>query len=61
MVDQPPQWATFTAHELGWIEPSRYVPLAKSVVREQILPPLAKFGVVIPEADVDALLAAPVR
>jgi hypothetical protein len=57
-VDAPigTEWRIEDVHALGWIEPSRYVALARSVVREEILPVLADIGVVVPTEDVEALL-----
>jgi hypothetical protein len=57
LEDSPPEWQGFDVHELGWIEPSRYVPLARRVVREEILPPLRKLGLLLPEAELEELLA----
>jgi hypothetical protein len=56
--DQPSEWGSFDAHELGWIEPSRYVPLAKSVVSEQIVPPLRALGIAIDAAELEVLLTS---
>jgi hypothetical protein len=44
------------AHELGWLEPARYVPIAISVVRDQILPSLRALELPLPEAELAALL-----
>jgi hypothetical protein len=57
-VDAPigTEWRIQDVHALGWIEPSRYVALARAVVREEILPVLTEIGVVVPTEDVEALL-----
>lgn len=57
-VDAPigTSWRIEDVHALGWIEPSRYVKLARAVVREEILPVLADIGVVLPTVEVEALL-----
>jgi hypothetical protein len=47
-------------HELGWIEPALYTPLAISVVRDQIVPGLRDIGVEIPSEVLDALLSGDV-
>jgi hypothetical protein len=44
-------------HEFGWIEPSRYVPLARRAVTEEILPELAEIGIIVPPKELEALLA----
>jgi hypothetical protein len=56
--DTRPEWDGFDVHELGWMKPSRYVPLARSVVREEILPPLRELGLVLPEQELEELLAS---
>ncbi len=49
-------WTPADAHELGWIEPSRYAPLARSAVRDEILPHLAAMGFPVSEDEKRALL-----
>jgi hypothetical protein len=44
-------------HALGWLESSRYVPLAREVVTRDVLEPLARIGVVVAEDDRARLLA----
>ncbi|HEX7479111.1 MAG TPA: ferritin-like domain-containing protein [Polyangiales bacterium] len=46
-------------HALGWIEPAQYVPLAISVVRDEIVPSLRELGIVVPQAELDELLRLP--
>jgi hypothetical protein len=50
-------WNGLQGHELGWFERARYVPLAKSAVQAEILPPLRDLGLVLPQAGIDALFA----
>jgi len=47
-------------HQLGWMESSAYGTRARQAVREDVLAPLARFGIDVPVDEVDALLAAPV-
>jgi hypothetical protein len=51
-------WKPSEIHELGWIEPSRYVPLAQGAVRDHIVPELRALGIVVPEHELAALLEA---
>jgi hypothetical protein len=44
-------------HELGWIEPSRYGPLARRVVTDEIVPELSAAGITVPKDELAALLA----
>jgi hypothetical protein len=44
-------------HELGWIEPARYVPLARAAVTDHIVPALRALGVVLPEKELAELLS----
>lgn len=44
-------------HELGWLESERFVPLAKKVMRDDVLDPLARRGIVPESGMLDALLA----
>lgn len=44
-------------HELGSLESERFVPLAKKVMREEVLEPLARRGIVPEPGELDALLA----
>lgn len=44
-------------HELGWMESERAVPLARKVVEEDILAPMAALGITLAEADRTELLA----
>lgn len=50
-------WHIEQIHELGWLESAKYVPLVRSVVREQIIPSLRKIGLTLSDAEVDALMA----
>lgn len=43
--------------ELGWMESSDYARVAREAVRSDIVEPLARFGIVLPIDEVDALLA----
>ncbi|MFI5306995.1 MAG: ferritin-like domain-containing protein [Polyangiales bacterium] len=43
-------------YALGWVPPVQYVPLALSVVRDQIVPGLRAIGIALPQAEVEALL-----
>ena len=52
----PAEWQGFDVHELGWMEPARYVPLALSAVRDKVVPPLRALGFVLPEAELELLL-----
>ena len=49
------EWGDYTAHQFGWFEPARYVPLAKGAVHDAIIPSLREIGLVLPEAEVEAL------
>jgi hypothetical protein len=44
-------------HELGWMESERAVPLARKVVEEDILAPLAALGIALTESERTELLA----
>jgi hypothetical protein len=44
----PQGWRLEDLHELGWLEAARAVPLARDVVLEDVIPPLASFGIVVP-------------
>ncbi|MEO7037773.1 MAG: ferritin-like domain-containing protein [Polyangiaceae bacterium] len=57
LADTRPEWQGFEVHELGWMEPSRYVPLARAVVRDEILAPLRELGLILPELELETLLA----
>ncbi|HEX3850942.1 MAG TPA: hypothetical protein VHW01_08245, partial [Polyangiaceae bacterium] len=50
------EWQGFDVHELGWIEPVRYVPLAQSAMRDKVVPPLRSLGLELPEAELERLL-----
>ena len=50
-------WSSSEIHELGWIELERYVPLARAAVVETIVPALRSLGLVLPEAELAALLS----
>jgi hypothetical protein len=54
--NQLEKFGAYDVHELGWFEPARYVTLAESVVRKDIIRPLAELGIVIPEEQVTVLL-----
>jgi len=56
LPDTRQEWQGVDFHELGWMEPSRFVPLGHSVVREQIIEPLRKLGITWSEPDLEALL-----
>lgn len=56
-IANPERWAASEVHELGWIEPARYVPLARSAVTDDIVPALRALGIEVPEAELAALLA----
>jgi hypothetical protein len=43
--------------ELGWMESQEYAAGAREAVRNCVVRPLARYGIVLPEAEVDALLA----
>jgi hypothetical protein len=58
LADEPALFKPSEVHELGWIEPSRYVPLAQSAVRDHIVPELRELGIVVPERELAALLEA---
>ncbi|HEX7671296.1 MAG TPA: diiron oxygenase, partial [Polyangiaceae bacterium] len=51
------EWSPAEIHELGWIEPERYVPLARGAVTDAIVPALRALGLDLPEAELAALLA----
>ena len=55
--DSRPEWQGFDVHELGWMEPSRYAPLARDVVRREILAPLRALGLELPEQELEQILA----
>jgi P-aminobenzoate N-oxygenase AurF len=57
LADSRPEWQGFDVHELGWMEPSRYVPLVRNVVRQEILAPLRELGLILPEPELETLLA----
>jgi hypothetical protein len=57
VASRPQEWQPSEIHELGWIEPARYVPLARSAVTDHIVPELRALGLVLPEAGLEALLA----
>ncbi len=52
----PVDWQGFDVHELGWMEPVRFVPLAQNAIRNEVLPPLRALGLPLPEAELEALL-----
>lgn len=58
-VDAPigTEWRLEDIHALGWIEPSRYVHLARAVVRDEIVPVLENIGLAVRGAELDSLLA----
>jgi len=53
---KPTDFGNFDEHELGWIEPERYVALARSAVLDDIVKPLAELGIDLPSAELAALL-----
>jgi hypothetical protein len=53
----PADWKPDQVHELGWLEPERYVPLARHAIGDVIVPELRDLGLVLPEAELSALLA----
>jgi hypothetical protein len=58
-VDAPigSEWRIEDVHALGWIEPSRYVDLARAVVRDEIVPVLESIGLEVRGAELEGLLA----
>jgi hypothetical protein len=50
-------WKLDDLHTLGWLESARFVELARKVVSEDILGPLAAIGIVVPGDDRARLLA----
>jgi hypothetical protein len=58
MTGVPAPFRPSEIHELGWIEPSRYVPLAQGAVRDHIVPELRALGIVVPERELAELLQA---
>jgi hypothetical protein len=52
---EPPDFGDFDEHELGWIEPGRYVTLARSAVLDDIVKPLAELGIHLPDTELDRL------
>ncbi len=57
LPEAPPEWSGFDVHELGWIPPVRFVPLAQTAMRDEVLPPLRALGLALPEAQIEELLA----
>jgi P-aminobenzoate N-oxygenase AurF len=57
LADSCTEWQDFSVHELGWMEPSRYVPLVRDVIRNEVLAPLRELGLVLPEQELARLLA----
>jgi hypothetical protein len=49
-------WAKRDIHDLGWFETARYTPLAKSVVRDDIVPTLREIGIHVPSEPLAKLL-----
>ena len=43
-------------HELGWLESERYVPLAKKVMNDDVIAPLARRGIMADESAIGVLL-----
>jgi hypothetical protein len=52
-----PAYRVEDLHELGWLESPLAVPLARKVVEEDILPPLAQLGITLSDEERRALLA----
>jgi hypothetical protein len=50
-------WRVEQIHELGWLPSERFVEVARDVVRQDILAPLAKIGIVVGADDAARLLA----
>jgi hypothetical protein len=46
------------AHELGWLEPERYVPMAVGVLRDEIVPSLRELGLSLPEPELAEFLSS---
>ena len=44
--------------QLGWMESAAYARAAREAVREAVVQPLARFGIELPSAEVDRLLAS---
>jgi hypothetical protein len=53
----PTSWSPSQVHELGWIEPARYVSLARAAVTDSIVPSLRALGLVLPERELEAVLS----
>lgn len=50
-------WHVDDIHDLGWLESIRYVTLAKSVVKNEIVPNLRTLGLVVDEQELQAVLS----
>ena len=50
-------WRVEDIHTLGWLESARFAPLARKVVAEDILAPLARIGIVVSSEEQARLLA----
>ncbi len=57
LAEAPAKFSPEEIHELGWIEPGRYVPLAKRAVTDEIVPGLEALGIVLPEDELARLLS----
>ena len=57
VAEAPAKFRPEEIHELGWIEPAPYVVLARHAVTNEIIPELEALGVVLPAAELAALLA----
>jgi hypothetical protein len=42
-------WSASDVHDLGWFESAKYKVFVRSVVREELLPSLARLGITMPE------------
>jgi hypothetical protein len=52
----PGEWQGFDVDELGWMDPARYVPLARGAVPDKVAAPLRALGLVLAEAELEMLL-----
>ena len=57
LAGTPPEWHPHRSQDLGWLELPRHVSLARDTMVDFVLPPLRKLGLVLPEAELAALLA----
>lgn len=55
----PADWRSEQVHELGWVEPVLYAPLARHAIVDVIVPQLREIGIALPEPELAALIADP--